>query len=112
MDFKTLLGAVAVAVLFFLGIIFALASTYAPTRLVVSFLLFAVGFGIVYYMTKKPERIVQRLELSGEMKAVAMECPNCSASLDIDRIEVVSGVPYATCPYCGETFQVREEPKW
>lgn len=109
---KTLAGAVAVAILFLFGIIFALASIYAPTRLIVSFLLFAVGFGIVYYMRKKPKTIIQRLELSGQMKAIAIECPNCSASLDTNHIKIVSGVPYATCPYCGETFQVAEEPKW
>lgn len=112
MDFKTLLGAVAVAILFFFGIVFALASIYAPPRLIVSFLLFAVGFGVVYYITKKPKTIIQRMELSGQMKAVSIECPNCSASLDTGHIEVMSGVPYATCPYCGETFQVAEEPKW
>ncbi|TET64751.1 hypothetical protein E3J49_03405 [Candidatus Bathyarchaeota archaeon] len=111
MDIKTALGAIAIAVFFFLGIIFALASVYEPTRLVVSSILFVVGFGIVYYM-KKPKTIVQKLELSGHMKGVAIKCPNCSASVDADRIEIVSGVQYATCPYCGRTFEIAEEPKW
>ncbi len=111
-NLKTVLGAIAVAVLFFFGIIFALASVYAPTRLIVSALLFVVGFGVAYYVTKKPKTIVQRLEFSGQMKAVALKCPNCSASVDASEIKIVSGVPYATCPYCGQTFEVAEEPKW
>jgi uncharacterized membrane protein len=108
----TVLGAVAVAVLLFFGIIFALASAYAPTRLIVSALLFIAAFGIAYYVTRKSTMIVQRLEVSGDMKAVALKCPHCSASIDANQIKIVSGVPYATCPYCGNTFEVSEEPKW
>ena len=107
-----MLGAIAIAVLFFFGIIFALASVYAPTRLIVAALLFVVGFVSAYYVTKKPKTIVQRLELSGKMKAVALKCPNCSASVNANKIKIVSGVPYATCPYCGQTFEIAEEPKW
>ena len=111
-DFKKVLGAVAVAVLFFFGIIFALASVYAPTRLIVAALLFVVGFGVVYYMARKPKTVIQKLELSGEMKAVALKCPQCSASVDPNQIKIVSGVPFATCAYCGHMFEVAEEPKW
>lgn len=112
MNLKTALGAILVAILFFFGIIFALASTYAPLRLIVAALLFAVGFAIAYYITRKPKTIIQQLELSGRMSAVAIKCSNCSASIDANRIKIVSGVPYATCPYCGQTFEVVEEPKW
>ena len=112
MNIKTALGAIAIAVLFFFGIIFALASTKAPTRLIVSVLFFAVGFGVTYYLTRKPKTIIQRLEMSGEMKAIEIRCPNCSASVNANNIKIVSGVPYATCPYCGQTFQISEEPKW
>jgi len=118
-NFKIVLGAAAVAVLFFFGIIFALstgaegvAEELRMSRFIVAGMLFAVGFGIAYYISKKPTTIVQKLEVSGEMKAVALKCPNCSASVDANSIKMVSGVPYATCPYCGHTFEVAEEPKW
>ncbi len=112
MKIITILGAIAVAVLFFFGIIFALASVYESTRLIVSALLFIVGFGIAYYISRQPKTIIQKVEFSGEMKAVALKCPNCSASINANQIKIVSGVPYATCPYCGHTFEVAEEPKW
>ena len=118
MNLKTVLGAIAVAILFFFGIIFAwssgaaISSELKVTRLITAAMLFAVGFGIAYYITKKQKTIVQRLELSGQMKAVALKCPNCSASVNTNTIKIVSGVPYATCPYCGQTFEVAEEPKW
>ena len=112
MNVKTVFGTIAIVALFIFGVVFALASVYAPTRLIVAALLFVVGFGIAYYITRKPKTIVQRLELSGQMKAVALKCPNCSASVNADEIKIVSGVPYATCPYCGQTFEIAEEPKW
>jgi uncharacterized membrane protein len=112
MNLKMALGTITVAVLFILGAIFALASVYAPTRLVVAAIFFVVGFGIAYYITRKPKVTIQRLEFSGQMKAVALKCPNCSASISSNRIKIVQGVPYATCAYCGHTFEIVEEPKW
>jgi len=113
-DFKTVLGAVAVAVLLFFSIIFAIGSSVGNTvtRLATSVLLFVAAFGIAYYITRKPKTVIQQLEISGEMKAVPLKCPNCSASVDAGNIKIMSGVPYATCPYCGHTFEVAEEPKW
>jgi DNA-directed RNA polymerase subunit RPC12/RpoP len=115
---KTILGAIAIAVLVFFGIIFAwstgadIAAEVRITRLIIAAMMFLVSFGIAYYITKKPTTIVQKLEVSGQMKAVGLKCPNCSASVDANQIKIVSGVPYATCPYCGHTFEVAEEPKW
>lgn len=113
----TVLGAIAVAVVFFFAVIFALAASVQATltRLVTSGILFVIGVAIIvgiYYTTRKPKTVIQRLEVSGQMKAVPIKCPNCSASIDANRIKIVSGVPYATCPYCGTTFEVTEEPKW
>lgn len=112
MNMKMVLGSILVTVLFFLGIIFAFASAYEGSRLIVAGLFFIVGFGIIYYITRKPKVTIQRLEVSGQMKAVALKCPTCSASINSNNIKVVSGVPYATCEYCGHTFEVVEEPKW
>ena len=117
MKLLTVLGAIAVAVLFFFAVIFAMAASVqaSNTRILVSLILFAVGFAlavIVYYSTRKPKTVIHQLELSGEMKAAALKCPNCSASVEAHQIKIVSGVPYAKCVYCGNTFEVSEEPKW
>ena len=107
--------------LVFFGIIFAIASSVTNTvsrmnTAILSFagaiLFFIAGSVLAYYITRKPKTIIQQLEVSGEMKAVGIRCPNCGASVDANRIKMVSGVPYATCPYCGHTFEVAEEPKW
>ena len=109
-----MLGAIAVAVLFFFALVFALAASVQETltRLAVSGLLFVIGIAVAYYITRKPKTIIQRLEVSGQMKAASIKCPNCGASVEVNQIKIVSGVPYATCPYCGTTFEVTEEPKW
>ncbi len=117
MKIIAVLGAIAVAVLFFFAVIFALAASVQATltRLVTSGILFIIGITVIvgiYYTTRKPKTVIQRLEVSGQMKAASIKCPNCGASVDANQIKIVSGVPYATCPYCGTTFEVTEEPKW
>jgi DNA-directed RNA polymerase subunit RPC12/RpoP len=115
MKIITVFGAIAVAVLFFFAVIFALAASYSPIRLVTSGLLFLVGVALIagmYYATRKPKTVIQQIEVSGQMKAASIKCPNCGGSVDANLIKIVSGVPYATCPYCGTTFEVTEEPKW
>jgi DNA-directed RNA polymerase subunit RPC12/RpoP len=108
----TVIGAIAVAVLFFFGLIFAIASVYDPLRLLTSAVLLITGIAIAYYITRKPKTVIHQLEISGQMKAAPLKCPNCSASVDANQIKIVQGVPYATCTYCGNTFEVTEEPKW
>jgi uncharacterized membrane protein len=114
MSITRIIALFAAAVLFFFGIIFAIAASvqYAASRLITAFLFFAAGFVLVYFVARGPKTVIQKLEVSGEMRAVGIKCPNCGASVDANRIKIVSGVPYATCPYCGRTFEVAEEPKW
>ena len=117
-----ILGGVAAAVVFFFAVIFALASSYsgltaqaAESRLLTSVILFIIGLAIVagvYYVTRKPKTVIQRLEVSGQMAAAQIKCPNCGGSINADQIKIESGVPYVKCPYCGTTFEVTEEPKW
>ena len=122
MKLLAVLGAIASAVLLFFGFIFlwsagssALTPEQQVMRLVEGIIPIIVGFAIAavtYYTTRKPKTVIHQLELSGQMKAAALKCPNCSASVDANQIRIVSGVPYAKCPYCGNTFEVTEEPKW
>jgi predicted Zn finger-like uncharacterized protein len=117
-----ILGGVTAAVVFFFAVIFALASSYtgltaqaAQSRLVTSVILFIIGIALivgVYFVSRKPKTVIQWLELSGEMKAAPIKCPNCGGSISADQIKITGGVPFVKCPYCGTTFEVAEEPKW
>jgi len=113
----TILGGIAAAVLFFFAVIFALAASVVATtsRLATSGILFIIGLAIIvgiYYTTRKPKTVIQQLEISGQMKAAQIKCPNCGGSINADQIKIISDVPYVKCPYCGTTFEVTEEPKW
>jgi len=119
MNAKSVLGSVAIAILLFFGVIFAWSASYygltdeiASMRLLIAGMMFVVALVIAYYITRSSKTVVQKLEVSGDMKAVAIKCPHCSASMDANAIKMTQGVPYATCPYCGHTFEVTEEPKW
>ena len=112
-----ILGGIAAAVVFFFAVIFALAASVQATtaRLATSGILFIIGLAIIvgiYYTTRKPKTVIQRLEVSGQMAAAQIKCPNCGGLINVDQIKIVSGVPYVKCPYCGTTFEVTEEPKW
>jgi predicted Zn finger-like uncharacterized protein len=112
-----ILGGIAASIVFFFAVIFALAASVQATsaRLATSGILFIIGLAIIvgiYYTTRKPKTVIQRLEVSGQMQGAAIKCPNCGASINADQIKIVQGVPYVKCPYCGTTFEVTEEPKW
>ena len=110
---KSIVGYIVSAVLIFFGFIFALASVYAPIRLFTSAFLFLVAFGILYYTRKRePTQITQKIEVPGQIKVQTLRCPNCSATLDVNKIKVLKDVPSIECPYCGHIFEVTEEPKW
>ena len=115
MNLKIIVGSIVAIILFFFGTVFAFASVYAPMRLAVAAIMFIAGFGVItamFLFTAKRSQIVQRVELSGQMKTVSIECPECGASIPPNKIKIVDGVPYATCGYCGNTVEVAEEPKW
>ena len=122
MKISTILGAIVVAILFFFGLIFTLSagassltSDQRTLRIIEGVILLSAGLGlayVTYIFSRKPTTIIHQVELSGQMKAAPLKCPTCSASVDTDNIKIVSGVPYATCPYCGNTFEVAEDPKW
>ncbi|MGE5533181.1 MAG: MJ0042-type zinc finger domain-containing protein [Bacillota bacterium] len=122
MKIITVIGAIVVSICFFFAVIFAIASSYigltaqaAQSRVLTSAILFTVGLAVIvgiYYVTRKPKTVIQQLEISGQMKAAQIKCPNCGGSIDANQIKIVSGVPYVKCPYCGTTFEVAEEPKW
>jgi len=110
---KALIGYGVSAVLLFFAVLFALASVYAPMRIVVSVIFFFAGFFLLYIVWKRqPTKVVQKVEVPGKIEVHEIKCPNCSASLDIRRIQVINGIPTIKCPYCGHISEITEEPKW
>lgn len=66
-------------------------------------------------MQPKPAQQVtlrQEVELTGDIDLASLKCEKCGASLDKSAITVEQGAIMVSCPYCGATYQVVEEPKW
>ena len=101
------------AALIFLGVIFMISSNLGITYffeglvfLVIAVLLF------IFTREKKPLEIRQTVAVTGPVRVKEVRCPNCSAVVDPTKVEVVDGKPYVTCGYCGNKFELTEEPTW
>ena len=110
-----ILGYLASAALIFLGIIFLLASVYATSRLLVGAILVLAGLGIAILTWKagaSQAPVKYELEMPGSLKVGLIKCPNCGAGLDPSKMQLKQGAPTVKCSYCGNEFEVTEEPKW
>jgi hypothetical protein len=117
-----IIGYIAAGILVFFGVLWlwsAFSGTGSPGgRLLVGGLLVLIGLGIIVAVRlrePKPKQeitIHQQVDLTGEVDAEALKCRNCGSQLDKSAIGVVEGAIMVTCPYCGTTYQLTEEPKW
>ena len=113
--FGKVVGYLVSAALIFLGIIFLLASVYAISRLLVGAILTVAGLAITLLTRKtgaSQPPIKYELQMPGSLKIDSIKCPNCGAGLDPLKIQLKQGAPTVRCSYCGNEFEVAEEPKW
>jgi DNA-directed RNA polymerase subunit RPC12/RpoP len=101
------------AVLILLGIIFIISTNLGITYFFEG-LAFLIVAGVLLFLSreKKTIEIKQTLTLSGTPTIKEVRCPNCSALVDPTKPQIVDGRPYVTCTYCGNKFELTEEPKW
>jgi DNA-directed RNA polymerase subunit RPC12/RpoP len=103
----------ASAVLIFLGIVFIMSTNLGITYFLEGLVFVAVaGLLLILSREKKPLEIRQTVTVTGPIKAKEVHCPNCSAIVDPTKTEVVDGKLYVTCKYCGNKFELTEEPTW
>jgi DNA-directed RNA polymerase subunit RPC12/RpoP len=109
---KILIYAVS-AVLVFLGLIFMISVNLGIVYFLVGLAFLAVA-GLLLFSSqeKKPLEIKQTVTVTGPLKAREIHCPNCNALVDPTKTEVVDGKPFVTCSYCGNKFELTEEPTW
>jgi hypothetical protein len=66
-------------------------------------------------MQPKPEQkitVQQEVELTGDVDLASLSCKSCGAPLPRDAIQVQGGAVVVSCPHCGASYQMVEEPKW
>ncbi len=119
-----IIGYVISGILIFFGVIW-LWSAFAPDtggnpagRLAVGAILVGIGLAVIVIIKMrepKPEQKVvveQRIDLSGDIELEKLQCRNCGAELDKSSITLAQGAVVVSCPYCGTSYQMVEEPKW
>ena len=101
----------ASAILIFLGLIFLISTDLGAN--VTGVIMIGVAILFIYFSReKKPIEIKQTMEISGTPTIKEVKCPNCGAILNPNSVQVIDGRPYMTCTYCGNKFELTEEPKW
>jgi hypothetical protein len=77
--------------------------------------LWAAG-GALLWLARQPKpsvtTIVQKIDLSGEVKLESLTCRTCGGTLNKDSVSVKAGAVFVNCPYCGAAYQIEEQPKW
>jgi DNA-directed RNA polymerase subunit RPC12/RpoP len=103
----------ASAGLIFLGIVFMISTNLGIIYFFEGLAFLAVAsLLLILSREKKPLEIRQTLTVTGPLKAKEVRCPNCNALVDPTKTEIVDGKPYVTCGYCGNKFELTEEPTW
>jgi DNA-directed RNA polymerase subunit RPC12/RpoP len=101
------------AVLVFLGIIFIISANLGIVYFFEGLIFLAVAsLLLIFSREKKPLEIKQTITVTGPIKVKEVRCPVCTAIVDPTKPEVVDGKPYVTCSYCGNKFELTEEPTW
>lgn len=109
-----------IAILF--GVLFLIAAfdgrpvSQAISNFIIAAVLIGIGVVIIIAIKmrepKPKQEIVQKIDVSGDIAMERLKCKNCGALLDKDSIKLAEGAIVISCPYCGTTYQMVEEPKW
>ncbi len=81
-----------------------------------------IGFGLLiagYFIGRRSiaretatETVTLKIDLPGNVNLDSLKCRSCGGVLTSENVKLVAGAPVVTCPYCGTTYQITEEPKW
>jgi DNA-directed RNA polymerase subunit RPC12/RpoP len=101
------------AVLIFLGAIFMISVNLGIVYFFEGLVFLVVAcLLLVLSRERKPLEIKQTLTVTGPVKVKEVRCPNCNAVIDATKAEVFEGRLYVRCSYCGNKFELTEEPTW
>lgn len=123
MRFGRIISYIAAGIFILFGVLYILGS-FSPDGqtnwILPGLILVLIGFGLTYLgfrLSPKPEpaaggNTILTIDLPGEVKIESMKCQKCGGDLSSDNVQLVAGAPVVSCPFCGSTYQLTEEPKW
>ena len=114
---KIILFVLAAGFLIF-SFLFILAGFSLAKNFVTGITLAVVGFGLIILASRiktepeQPDIINVIVDLPGNVNMDTLKCKSCGGTLAPKDVKLVAGAPVVTCPFCGTTYQLTEEPKW
>ena len=114
------IGIIAAIILIFFGVLF-IWGAFSPEGSIgwifIGLITVGIGFVIIFFATRKKAvttapNITYKLDLPGQVSMETIKCQSCGGVLAKDDIKIVNGAPLVSCPYCGTSYQMTEEPKW
>ena len=107
--------------LLLLGLIYLMASEYGLRYAAIGIGLIIVGIVLLFlsYRLEKtkisqPKLVHQNItvDTSGDVSLERFKCNSCGNPLKEKDLKMVDGAVILSCPYCGNVYQLEEEPKW
>ena len=122
MNAVKIISYIAAAIFIVFGIMFIYA-TFSPQGqigwLVVGLISAVGGIGLIWFASTRKalvagsgEDVTLKIDLPANVELDTLKCQSCGGVLKPENIKMVAGAPVVTCPYCGTTYQLTEEPKW
>ena len=110
---------IGAAILIFFGVLFIWGS-FSPNGssgwILVGLISVGIGFGLIWFAgrrtTPAETNVTVKVDLPANVQMDTIKCKSCGGALAPENIKLVAGAPVVTCPYCGTTYQLTEEPKW
>ena len=114
-----ILAAIAI-ILSFLFILGSFGDTGQAWWLIVGIIGLLIGFALIFAGVRLAAKAKAAgdtvynvtLDLPGSIQMDTMKCLSCGAPLSSKDITMVNGAPVVTCPNCGTTYNLTEDPKW
>ena len=112
---------IAAAIFIIFGVIFiygAFSPEVADGWIFGGLITVGIGFGLIWFAARKAPAAASRgdvtlkIDLPANVDMDTLKCKSCGGVLKPENISMVAGAPVVTCPYCGTTYQLTEEPKW
>ena len=112
---------IVAAIFVIFGVLFIL-SAFSPQgqpgNIITGIVLVVIGFGFIFFASRRKagaasdDNVTLKIDLPSNVSMDTLKCKSCGGALKPENIKMVAGAPVVTCPYCGTTYQLTEEPKW
>jgi Na+/melibiose symporter-like transporter len=120
MNAGKIIAYIVAAILIFFGVLFiwgAFGEGGQAGWIIVGIISAAIGLALIYWASRRARaadvtNVTLNVDLPGNVNMDTLKCQSCGGTLSPKDITMVAGAPVVTCPFCGTTYQLTEEPKW